>query len=63
MIVVGIQNLFGLSSHCLFGQLLFGQIIFQAVPNEYFCLFYVYIQIVYIYHYCSMHQRTFDVTH
>ena len=38
---VVIQYLFGLLS-----QRLFGQIIVQAVPNEYICLFYVSIQII-----------------
>ena len=52
---VGIKFLFGLLSQHLFGPLLFGRVIVQAVPNEYFCPFYVSIQILYGYHYCSFH--------
>ena len=53
---VGIQYLFGILS-----PLLFGQIIPQAVPKEYFFPFYVSILIIYIYHYYSTHVMTFDV--
>ena len=51
-----IQYLFGLISQCLFSLLLSGKIIFQAVPKEYFCPFYAYIQVFYIYQHFSMHQ-------
>ena len=49
----GIQLLFGLLSQHLFGQLLYSQIIVQAVPKEYFRPFYVYIKITHIYHHYS----------
>ena len=51
----------GISSQCLFGELFFGQIIVQAAPKEYFCSFYVFTKIIYIYHYCLMHRMALYV--
>ena len=44
----------------LFVQLLVDQIIVQEVQNQSFRMFYVSIQIVYIYHYSSMHLIPLD---
>ena len=54
--VLGKKYLFALLSQRLFGQLLFGRIIVQAIPKQYFRPFYVSITIVYIYLFCLTHR-------
>ena len=58
---VGIQYLFVLLSQRILSLLIFGQIIFQAVPKDCFCTFYVSIQILYMYPYSSVCLMTFDL--